>query len=136
MAPKKATLRPGQTGPYLGLFAAALLGMAGKGLLALPLALYFGARLLFPDYFALHLDETGFSYRVLLVERRYAWAEVDRFYVRPVRLGPLVVARPVAFVHRGKEEILPEAYRKKPEALAKALNAYRARVVGEAPLLN
>ena len=136
MAPKEVTLRPGQTGPYLGLFAAALLGMAGKALFALPLALYFGARLIVPDHFALHLDEEGFSYRLLFAERRYAWAEVGRFYVRPVRLGPLVVARPVAFDHRGKEEILPETYRKKPEALAKALNAYRTRAVGEAPLLN
>ncbi len=134
--PAPATLYPNTFKNYLGLFAAALLGMAGKALLALPLALYFGARLLFPDHFALHLDEEGFSYRILIAERRYAWAEVERFYVRPVRLGPLVVARPVAFVHKGKEEILPEGYRKKPEALAKALNAYRARVVGEAPLLN
>ena len=132
---EELTLPPGQAGPYLGLLAAGLLGMAGHVHLALPLVLVFGAKVAFPGHFALKLDPEGFSYRFLLYEHRYAWREVKGFRVRTFKLFGLPLAKAVVFeTARGELRALPESFRTKPEALAAFLNRYRAAALAERPL--
>jgi len=127
---EETALPPGQAGPYLGLLAAGLFGMAGHVHLALPLALLFGVKVAFPSYFALKLDPEGFSYRFLIYEHRYAWREVKDFRVRTFKLLGVPLAKAIVFeTARGELRALPESFRTEPEALAAFLNRYRAKAL-------
>ncbi len=129
---EEVTLLPGQAGPYLGLLAAGLFGMAGQYPLALLLLGVFGAKVAFPGAFALELDPLGFSYRPLLHRRRHAWHEVKGFRVRTVRVLGVPLAKAVVFeTTRGELRALPESFRMEPEALAAFLNRYRATALLE-----
>ncbi len=131
---EEVTLPPAQAGPYLGLLAAGLFGMAGQYPIALPLLAVFGAKIAFSHAFALELDPLGFSYRPLLYRHRYAWREVRGFRVRTFRLLGITFAKAVVFeTTRGELRALPESFRMEPEALATFLNRYRASALAEGP---
>jgi len=134
---EEVTLPPAQAGPYLGLLAAGLFGMAGQYPLALFLLAVFGSKVAFPGAFALELDPLGFSYRPLLHRHRYAWREVRGFRVRTFRLLGVTLAKAVVFeTTRGELRALPESFRMEPEALAAFLNRYRATALQGEPDLD
>ncbi len=134
---EEVTLPPGQAVPYLGLLAAGLFGMAGQYPPALLLLAVFGAKLALPGAYALTLDPLGFAYRPLLHRHRYAWREVRGFWVRPVRILGLTLARVVVFeTERGELRALPESYRLGPDQLAAFLNRYRAAALAAQDSVN
>ncbi len=138
MEPAPIHLPPGAARPYLGVLAAALLGMAGKYLLAVPLFIYFSAQILYPAPFALDLDVEGLTFRTVFKKHHYRWDEVGDFTVRSVRVLGITLGRTVAFRVRGRstEQALPETYRLSPQELAALLNRYRAAVLPKDRLLN